>query len=466
MVIPVPYRVYFGFGLLFLMSATIGINTYVNISKHEKISQKLSHIYQVTNLTGSIQNQVTDMVSFRRGYRSTHQSLFLSQYYNTHDQIISSITQINQLIISDPDAASRVGLISKQINDLLFFWSKIRLDESKYDGETMTSITFDEEKQVVALRSAVNGLMDHQNALLKQCESDNLSVLNYLSWSSPIWSITVQLFILTLIFLVIKELQKRKVAEAVLQDTIIKEKQINEMKSRFVSMASHEFRTPLAAIQASTYLAAKYKTGEDQEKREKHYERITSAVHNLTEILEDLLSVDKLEVGKIEIHAKEFDLPELINTTISDILPVLKHGQNIYYEHNGIAIATLDPSLIKHIITNLLSNSIKFSEANKEITLKSYHNNGMVMILVKDSGIGIPKNDQENLFDRFHRGANASNIEGTGLGLHIVAKYTKLMNGTVTCLSEEGKGTEFKLKFPQNVALSGVPDKPGSKEAA
>ena len=449
MVVPVPYMVYLGFGLLFLMSATIGVNTYVNINKHEKISRNLSHIYQVSNLAAGIRNQVTDMVSSRRAYRSSHQDIFINQYYNTHDQILNSLTQINQLAIPDAEAASQIGIISKYINDLIFYWNKIRPDENKRDSTVIASLTLEEDKQLVRLRSAFNALLTHQNLLLKKSDSDNQSILAYLSWSSPVWSFIVQLFILTLIYLVINELQKRRVAEAVLRDTLAKEKQVNEMKSRFVSMASHEFRTPLASIQASTYLAAKYKSTEDQDKREKHYERITSAVHNLTEILEDLLSVDKLEVGKIEIHTKEFDLPELVKNMISDIQPVLKQGQNILYEHNGTVMANLDPSLLKHIITNLLSNSIKFSDSDKEISLKSYHNNGMVMIVIKDHGIGIPLTDQEHLFDRFHRGANASNIEGTGLGLHIVAKYTRLMNGTISCISEEGMGTEFKLKFPQ-----------------
>lgn len=456
MKIPVTIRVYIGFGLLFLLSATIGVQSHYTIKKQESISQSLNHTYEVMNATDDVQNFVTDMESSRRGFRCTHQKAYLELYYQVHDQTGPAITELYKLVATDTQQSARVLLLSKYIDDIIFFWSKLRLDESKYDSTDIKNVTFEEKNRMNAIRLIIKDVLAAEDIKQTKNEEENKAIISYLSWASPTGSILLQIFILTLIYFVINELKKRKIAESKLQNTIIKEKQINEMKSRFVSMASHEFRTPLASIMASTYIAAKYKTTEDQPKREKHYERIASGVHNLTEILEDLLSVEKIEVGKVEINPKEFELEDHLKTLINDMHLILKPGQQITYEHNGISNITLDPSLLKHILTNLISNAIKFSKENTNINVRSYHNSNLVMISVKDSGIGIPKNDQEYLFDRFHRAANATNIEGTGLGLHIVSIYTKLMDGKIKCISEEGVGTEFILIFPQpfNSAIS------------
>jgi signal transduction histidine kinase len=227
-----------------------------------------------------------------------------------------------------------------------------------------------------------------------------------------------------------------------------KEQELNEMKSRFVTIASHEFRTPLSAVLSSAHLLQKYTTTEDQPKRQKHIDRIIASVHLLTDILDDFLSVGKIEEGKVTVTPAPFQLPPLIESILSEFKNVAKEGQHIEYEHYGEEDAVLDASLLKHIVINLLSNAIKFSPTHSLITITTTcHDNGMVLS-VKDRGIGISKEDQAHLFERFFRGANAANIQGTGLGLHIVARYAELMHGTVTCMSELGKGTEIVVALP------------------
>ena len=234
-----------------------------------------------------------------------------------------------------------------------------------------------------------------------------------------------------------------------LTEALEKEKELNELKSRFVSMASHEFRTPLSTILSSAYLVSKYLLSEDQSKRDKHIQRIVSSVNMLTDILNDFLSVGKIEEGRIQVRFSSFDITELIKGLVSEMQPIAKKGQQILYEHNGDNIVTLDPSLIKHIIMNLLSNAIKFSPENSNITIQTSNNKDLTLS-VKDSGIGISKEDQEHLFERFFRGANAINIQGTGLGLHIVTKYAELMHGKISFNSELNKGTEFIITFQRN----------------
>jgi PAS domain S-box-containing protein len=226
-----------------------------------------------------------------------------------------------------------------------------------------------------------------------------------------------------------------------------KEKELNELKSRFVSTASHEFRTPLSTVLSSVYLLEKYTTTEDQPKRQKHIDRIMSSVHMLTDILNDFLSVGKIEEGKIMVRPTRFVIADHIKAIVNEIRSIQKEGQQIRYQHTGEPAVVLDPGLLKHIIINLTSNAIKFSPPHSAIDISRHNTAEQLTITVKDNGIGISKQDQEHLFERFFRAANASSIQGTGLGLHIVAKYVELMNGTISCRSEAEKGTEMTVTF-------------------
>jgi len=232
-----------------------------------------------------------------------------------------------------------------------------------------------------------------------------------------------------------------------LSKTLEKEIELGELKSRFVSMASHEFRTPLSTVLSSTYLIEKYVTEADQPKREAHLQRIISSVNLLTDILNDFLSVGRIEEGRIQVRLTSFNIEESIRFIADELRNNLKTGQYIVYSHEGDTEVVLDASLLRHIVMNLISNASKFSPANSSIEIHTSNNKDGLLLTVKDHGMGISAEDQQHLMERFFRGANAGNIQGTGLGLHIVSKYAELMNGTVTCSSELEKGTEFSIFF-------------------
>lgn len=234
-----------------------------------------------------------------------------------------------------------------------------------------------------------------------------------------------------------------------LSDSLEKEKHLNELKSRFLTMASHEFKTPLSTIQSSAYLIEKYELTEEQPKREKHLQRIVSSINILTDTLNDFLSVGKIEEGKLHVRWSEFDICDLITSVIQEIKINLKKGQKIYYNHTGPAEVYLDPSLLRHILTNLLSNASKFSAEEDAITIITINDPAWVSLSVSDKGIGIPEEDRQHLSERFFRASNATNIQGTGLGLHIISKYAESLNGKVTCESTLNKGTTFAVLFSQ-----------------
>jgi PAS domain S-box-containing protein len=252
------------------------------------------------------------------------------------------------------------------------------------------------------------------------------------------------------------ELRTRQLQEAMhlleqskeeLSKSLNKEKELGDMKSRFVSMASHEFRTPLSTILSSASLLAKYTQSDEQEKRDRHILRIKSSVNNLTDILNDFLSIGKMEDGKVKASPVIFDLEELLGGIASEMQNHVKNGQEVIFSYSGSKTAYLDPSLLRNAVINLLSNAIKFSPENKGIELTGLNADGQISIHVKDSGIGISEEDQKHLFERFFRANNAVNIQGTGLGLHIVAKYVELLGGEIEFKSELETGTEFMIKF-------------------
>lgn len=244
----------------------------------------------------------------------------------------------------------------------------------------------------------------------------------------------------------IEELEKTKKD---LNKALEKEKELNELKSRFVSMASHEFRTPLTTMMSSLSLVTKYGQQNDKTNQDKHVSKIKTSINNLTDILNDFLSVSKLEEGRIDNIPEEVDLKLFIDDIVSEMQSMALSGQKIIHSHSGNAKAYLDKKLLKNVLFNLVSNAIKFSPSGSAIEVATQVQNSSVRISVIDKGIGISKNDQKHLFERFFRGHNATHIQGTGLGLNIVSKYAELMNGTLSFESKEGEGTTFTIIIPQ-----------------
>lgn len=233
-----------------------------------------------------------------------------------------------------------------------------------------------------------------------------------------------------------------------LELSLEKEKELNDLKTRFVSTVSHEFRTPLSTVLSSAALISRYTSAEDQEKRDRHIARIKDSVKHLNDMLEDLLSLSKLEEGLIGAKPEPFNLTVFLHDFVNEMQEICGKGQKILLAVNGDSEAVTDKRLLKNILLNLTSNAIKFSPENSVIEISAFRNDEGLAISVKDSGIGISKEDQLHLFERFFRARNAANIQGTGLGLHIVTRYLELLKGNVSLQSELGEGTTFTISIP------------------
>lgn len=232
---------------------------------------------------------------------------------------------------------------------------------------------------------------------------------------------------------------------------LTKERELNNMKSQFVTIASHEFRTPLATILSSASLIGRYAKSEDEEKRQKHVLRIKSAVTNLTEILNDFLSIGKLEEGRIQSVPVRMELEEFSKGLIEEIKGLCKEKQQIIFKYTGIQEVWLDKQLLRNVMFNLISNAIKYSEAGKKIFVTIQAKIEKISLSIEDQGIGIPETDQTHVFERFFRAHNAGNAQGTGLGLNIVQNYIDLMGGQVSFKSVVGEGTTFFIELPNHI---------------
>ncbi len=233
-----------------------------------------------------------------------------------------------------------------------------------------------------------------------------------------------------------------------LSNALGREKEMNELKSRFVSMASHEFRTPLSIILSSTSLVEQYVGLGTDERIKRHLLRIRSSVSNLNSILNDFLSLDKLEQGKVDLEKESFDFNNFVHEVIEGVQLLQKKGQIVSADHKGDVNVFLDQKKLRYILVNLISNSIKYSAEGSEIHLKSLSNSNRLIISVQDHGIGIPVEEQNHMFDKFFRAKNTGSVEGTGLGLTIAKRYVELMDGDISFVSKDGVGTTFFIKIP------------------
>ena len=319
-----------------------------------------------------------------------------------------------------------------------------RKDNSEFPVEiSLSYYKQNEETFVIAFIVDITSRKEIENKLVSQREelekvSDDMRVLNT-ELEGRVEERTI----------ILKEaLEKLEVSQKELSSSLDKERQLNEIKSRFVSMASHEFRTPLSTILSSATLISKYPETDEQSKREKHIGRIKESVKHLNELLEDFLSLGKLEEGKVSISTVQFSVPDFIDDIVDEVKAQLKKDQKIEYSCAGPAEFTTDKRMLKNILLNLLSNGIKFSGEGKVISLETYQEQHQLKIIIKDQGIGIPEEDQQHLFTTFFRAANASNIQGTGLGLTIIKRYVNLLHGEISLQSVLEEGTTITVKLP------------------
>ena len=247
-----------------------------------------------------------------------------------------------------------------------------------------------------------------------------------------------------------KEIKKRIEGETKIKNALLKEQELNELKTKFLSMVSHEFKTPLSGILTSSMLLKKYHSSEQQDKRDKHIETITKKVHYLNNILNDFLSIERIESSNVNYKFTTFNLSKIVNEVVYNANMLLKSGQKINISSNTDEyVLYQDEKILEIILSNLLYNAIKYSLENTTIDLEIYEDSESTIFKFIDEGIGIPIKDQKFIFNRYFRAENVLNTQGTGIGLNIVKSHLKNLGGSIVFESEENKGSTFIVKLPK-----------------
>lgn len=246
---------------------------------------------------------------------------------------------------------------------------------------------------------------------------------------------------------VVRDITERKRVEAEIRSALKKEKELSELKSRFVNITSHEFRTPLTTILSSTELLQIYGCKWTEEKKLQHLQRIQTAVKHMVGLMDDVLLIGKAEAGKLYCNFMQLELVHFCRDLVEEMQLTTSNHTIIFRAHQSCLYADTDEKLLRHILTNLLSNAIKYSPTGSTVQFELCEQ-GEAIFHVQDEGIGIPAEAQTQLFNSFYRASNVGTISGTGLGLAIVKKSVELLAGKIMLQSEVKVGTKFTVSIP------------------
>lgn len=250
------------------------------------------------------------------------------------------------------------------------------------------------------------------------------------------------------------EIKRRKKAEFKMKAALEKEIELNELKTKFLSLVSHEFKTPLSIILSSATLAEKYTLPEHEEKRLKHLTNIKLKVKTLNNILNDFLSIERLHADHNTYHPETFPLNRVINSAVYDANMLSKENQKINYPDNiDELMIYFDEKILELSLNNLLNNSIKYSSDHSEIDVRVEVDKDRIHISVADNGIGISEEEQKYIFKPYFRAENALTHQGTGIGLNIVKEHLEKLDSSISFTSKEGEGSTFTISIPHKTSL-------------
>jgi signal transduction histidine kinase len=248
-----------------------------------------------------------------------------------------------------------------------------------------------------------------------------------------------------------RDITELKQAETEIRRALERERELSELRSSFISLVSHEFRTPLTTILSSNEMLDRYQDRLTDEKKQNHHQRIQSAVQRMIQLLDDVLTIGKAEAGKLKFEPAPMDLAAFCRNIVENMQMTAGTKHAIAFRTSGnCGNVCMDRKLLEHIVTNLLSNAIKYSPQGGSIRFTLTCTSSSAILYIQDRGMGIPAKDLEKLFDSFGRASNVGNIPGTGLGLAIVKRCVDLHKGEIAVESEVGVGTTFTVTLPFN----------------
>ncbi|OCQ98796.1 histidine kinase [Nostoc sp. MBR 210] len=443
-----------GFSLCLLFMGIVSLISYQNATQLILSSNKVKETNEVMKNITDIFATLTDAESGRRGYILYGEQLELKRYYQAMESLDIKVQKLQQKLADDPDQQQQLTKLK------LLIAQRIELSKQSINLKELGKSTFAVQAPLVnqsnqnrnQIRQTLTHMQAREEELLQisvRHSQDNIHNRMLIELLGTFLSFAILLGVYALLY---QQLVKRQEAEAI-QRTLAQEKELSELKLQFFSMVSHEFRTPLSIILGSAQLLAQSNQQWTEEKKLKNLHRIQSSARSMNQLLTDILTLTRAEAGKLEFHPELIDLEAFCINLIEDIQFANRQNYTIKFISQGSCThAKLDEKLLYSILSNLLSNSMKYSSPEESIFLTLSCKPHAIFFQVKDNGIGIPSEFQQHLFLPFHRANNVGKIVGSGLGLAVVKKCLEIHNGEIYLDSKVGEGTSFTVKLPQQEA--------------
>jgi signal transduction histidine kinase len=446
-----------GFGLTLLLMGLVSFTSYKNTTELVESADRVQHTYEALNTLTNFYASMTVAESGRRGYIFSGSQQELERHQIALSKMQAEIKKLQQQLSDNPIEQRRVARLNSLVTQrLALFRQSIALyqtDKSAIQAQSLIT------ERSVKLRGEIQSVL----ADIKAEEEQLLRIGLEQSRSSIHYRILIELLSTFLSFAVIcgvyfllyrQSLQRQKVE--ILQHKLAQEKELHELKIRLFSMISHEFRTPLSVILASSQLLEEILHDLVEQNKLKNLYRIQSSAKLMKQLLTDILTLNRAEAGKLEYKPSPLDVEAFCLNLVEDIQFCRLAEHTLNFISNGHCTRViLDEKLIYSILSNLLINAIKYSPQGGNISLILNCEPEATVFLVKDEGIGIPLEEQPEIYEPFYRGQNVDNIVGTGLGLAVVKKCLDLHQGEITVESQVGVGTTFTVRIPHQ-ALAGV----------
>ncbi|MDZ8053400.1 MAG: ATP-binding protein [Aulosira sp. ZfuVER01] len=438
-----------GFGLSFLLMGIVSFISYQNATQLIESSNKVKHTHEAMKSLIDIFATLTDAEAGRRGYILFGERSELERYNQAIQSLNAKVKKLQKQLADDPSQQQQLIKLKALIFQRVEF-SQESLNLQQLGKSTVALQATKINQTRGEIRQTLAQLQVREEELLEisvKHSQENIHNRMLIEFLGTVLSFAILLAVYALLY---QQLVKRQQAEA-LQRTLAQEKELSELKLRFFSMVSHEFRTPLSIILGSAQLLAQSNQQWTEEKKVKNLYRIQSSARSMNQLLTDILTLTRAEAGKLEFHPDIIDLEAFCLNLIEDIQFCNQPQHPIkFISQNNCTHATLDENLLYSILSNLLSNAIKYSPEEADILLILSGEPNSIIFQVKDFGLGIPEEFQKHLFEPFHRAENVGKIVGTGLGLAVVKKCVELHQGEIYVKSEVGIGTIFTVKIPQD----------------
>ncbi|MBD2728391.1 CHASE3 domain-containing protein [Nostoc sp. FACHB-892] len=440
-----------GFGLSLLLMGIVSLISYQNATQLIASSNQVKDTHEVMKNIIDIFATLTDAEAGRRGYILYGEQLELKRYYQAMQSLDAKVQKLQRQIADDSYQQQRLTKLK------LLFTQRVELSKQSINLKEAGKSSFaiqaplvnqsnQNRGQIRELLTQMQAREEHLLEISVRHSQDNIRNRMLIEFLGTFLSFAILLGVYTLLY---QQLVKRQQAET-LQKTLAQEKELSELKLRFFSMVSHEFRTPLSIILGSAQLLAQSNQQWTEEKKLKNLYRIQSSARSMNQLLTDILTLTRAEAGKLEFHPELMDLEAFCINLIEDLQFSNQQQHTIKFISQGNCThAKLDENILYSILSNLLSNAIKYSLPEETIFLILSCEPHAIFFQVKDNGIGIPSEFQEHLFEPFHRANNVGKIVGSGLGLAVVKKCLEIHHGEIYVDSEVGGGTSFTIKFPQ-----------------